>query len=100
MEGFSSALLEDYADKLDDQGKQYLKYVQESSDLMARLIDDLLKLSRVTRSEMNYEVVNLSELARKIVDELKKTEPRPQGEGKHRPGYHRLWRPESSTPGA
>ena len=75
MEGFSGALLEDYADKLDEQGKQYLKYVQESSDLMGHLIDDLLKLSRVTRSEMNYERVNLSELAGNIVAELEKVEP-------------------------
>ncbi len=76
MEGFSNALLEDYADKLDEKGKQYLKYVQESSDLMGKLIDDLLKLSRVTRAEMNYEVVNLSELAGKIISQLEKTEPR------------------------
>lgn len=75
MEGFSSALVEDYADKLDDQGKQYLKYVQESSELMARLIDDLLKLSRVTRSEMSREEVNLSEMARNIVAEREKAEP-------------------------
>ncbi len=75
MEGFSSALLEDYADKLDDQGKQYLRYVQESSDLMGRLIDDLLRLSRVTRSDMNYEVVDLSKLARDVVAELEKAGP-------------------------
>lgn len=75
MEGFSSALLEDYTDKLDDQGKKYLRYIQESSDLMGRLIDDLLNLSRVTRSDMNYEMVNLSDLARSVVGELKKTEP-------------------------
>ncbi len=75
MEGFSSALLEDYAAKLDDQGKQYLRYIQDSSDLMARLIDDLLKLSRVTRSDMNREKVNLSEIAQKIVAGLEKAEP-------------------------
>jgi signal transduction histidine kinase len=75
MEGFSSALIEDYADKLDNQGKQYLKYVQESSDLMARLIDDLLKLSRVTRSDMSRENVDLSEIAQKIVGALEKVEP-------------------------
>jgi len=75
MEGFSSAMLEDYAEKLDGQGKQYLRYIQDSSDLMARLIDDLLKLSRVTRSDMSYEWVNLSELARNIVAELEKAEP-------------------------
>jgi light-regulated signal transduction histidine kinase (bacteriophytochrome) len=74
MEGFSSALLEDYADKLDEQGKRYLRHIQDSSDLMGRLIDDLLKLSRVTRSEMNFRPVNLTELAYAIVDELKKTE--------------------------
>ncbi len=75
MEGFSNALLEDYSEKLDDQGKQYLRFIQESSDLMARLIDDLLKLSRVTRSDMSYESVNLSEMAGKIVAELEKAEP-------------------------
>ena len=75
MEGFSSALLEDYMDKLDEQGKQYLKYIQESSDLMGRLIDDLLKLSRVTRSDINFETVDLSVLAYQIIDELKKTDP-------------------------
>jgi PAS domain S-box-containing protein len=78
MEGFSSALLEDYAEKLDEQGKLYLKYIQDSSDLMARLIDDLLKLSRVTRSEMNYDRIDLSEIARKIIDEFARAEPQRQ----------------------
>jgi PAS domain S-box-containing protein len=76
LEGFSTALLEDYAKKLDDQGKQYLGYIQESSDLMAQLIDDLLKLSRVTRSDMSRERVDLSATAGKIIEDLKKTEPR------------------------
>ena len=75
MEGFSSALIEDYAEKLDEQGKKYLRHVQESSELMGHLIDDLLKLSRVTRSEMNYEEVNLSELVKKIAAELAAAEP-------------------------
>jgi PAS domain S-box-containing protein len=75
MEGFSSALMEDYAEKLDEQGKKYLNYVQESSELMGQLIDDLLKLSRVTRADMNYEMVNLSGLGDTIVAELKRSEP-------------------------
>ncbi len=75
MEGFSSALIEDYRDKLDEQGRRYLKHVQDASDLMARLIDDLLKLSRVTRGEMNREVVDLSDLARTTVAALEKAEP-------------------------
>jgi PAS domain S-box-containing protein len=75
MAGFSTALLEDYSEKLDDKGKQYLKHIQDSSELMARLIDDLIKLSRVTRTDINYGKVNLSDMARKVVDELAKTEP-------------------------
>lgn len=79
MEGFSNALLEDYAGKLDDQGRQYLRYVQEASDLMARLIDDLLDLSRVTRTDMSYETVDLSELAQGVAAQLQKGEPQRKG---------------------
>ncbi len=75
MEGFSTALFEDCAHKLNDEEKQYLAYIRESSDLMARLIDDLLKLSRLTRSEMNYERVNLTEAAQKVLAGLKQAEP-------------------------
>ena len=75
MEGFSNAILDDYGSKLDDQGRLYLRYVQESSQLMAQLIDDLLELSRVTRSDMNYEDVDLSELAVVVSDQLLKSEP-------------------------
>jgi PAS domain S-box-containing protein len=75
MAGFSNALIEDYADKLDDQGKEYLKHIQDSSELMARLIDDLLKLSRVTRSDMNYEKVNLTDMAQESIAQLQEAEP-------------------------
>ena len=72
--GFSTALLEDYSEKLDNEGKQYLKHIQDSSELMAQLIDDLLKLSRVTRTNINYDKVNLSDMAQEVVIELAKTE--------------------------
>jgi PAS domain S-box-containing protein len=75
MAGFSTALLEDYSQKLDDEGKQYLKHIQDSSELMARLIDDLIKLSRVTRNDINYDKVNFSDLAQKVVEELTKADP-------------------------
>lgn len=75
MAGFSSVLLEDYADILDDDGKRYLGYIQDASDLMGRLIDDLLKLSKVNRSEMNYETINLTDTASIIVDEFNQGEP-------------------------
>jgi len=76
MAGFSTALLEDYSEKLDDEGKQYLKHIQDSSELMAHLIDDLLKLSQVIQTGIKYEKVNLSDLAQQAVYELAKTEPK------------------------
>jgi PAS domain S-box-containing protein len=72
INGFSQALLEDYADRLDDDGKEYLKEVRGASQEMARLIDDLLQLARVTRGEMRREEVNLSELVRSVIEELEK----------------------------
>jgi len=75
IDGFSQALLEDYTDKLDVVGKSYLREVRSASQEMAQLIDDVLQLARVTRTEMRREVVNLSELARAIAAELKKREP-------------------------
>ena len=76
MAGFSSALLEDYADNLDEQGKQYLKKIQDSSELMGQLMDGLLKLSRVTRKDLSYENVNLSDMAKMVLAELEKSEPK------------------------
>ena len=72
INGFSQALLEDYADKLDEEGKGYLREVRAASQEMAQLIDDVLQLARVTRSEMCRQVVNLSEIARVAVAELQK----------------------------
>jgi light-regulated signal transduction histidine kinase (bacteriophytochrome) len=86
MEGFSAALLEDYNEKLDEKGRKYLRYVQESSDMMGQLIDDLLKLSRVTRSGMNYEQVDLGDMAEKIIAELRQAEPNRRVEVNISPG--------------
>jgi PAS domain S-box-containing protein len=76
INGFSQALLEDYADKLDETGKNYLNEVRSASQEMAQLIDDVLELARVTRSEMRKEEVSLSELARSVVADLQKTNGR------------------------
>jgi len=75
IDGFSLALLEDYADKLDDEGKQHLQFVRESAQQMAQLIDDLLTLSRVTRSELRREEVDLTALARGVAAQLQRVEP-------------------------
>ncbi len=70
INGFSQALLEDYSDVLDETGKGYLRELCEASNEMASLIDDLLQLSRVTRSEMHRETLDLSEMARGVIEEL------------------------------
>ncbi|MEW5957485.1 MAG: PAS domain S-box protein, partial [Chloroflexota bacterium] len=75
IDGFSQALLEDYAANLDDEGQRYLQRVRAASQRMADLIDDLLALSRITRSEMRRETVDLSELAQAVVEELRQAEP-------------------------
>jgi len=75
IDGFSLALLEDYEDKLDEGGKDYLRRVRSATQKMAQLIDDILKLSRITRAELTMESVKLSELAGSIADELSSAEP-------------------------
>lgn len=75
IEGLSRILLENYANRLDEQGKGYLRHICNAVDHMKQLIEDLLSLSRITQAEMRRSEVNLSELARAIADELKKTQP-------------------------
>jgi PAS domain S-box-containing protein len=75
IDGFSQALLEDYAQLLDADGKQYLSFIRESAQHMAQLIDDLLGLSRVTRAEWHCERIDLSVLARAANTRLQRSQP-------------------------
>jgi light-regulated signal transduction histidine kinase (bacteriophytochrome) len=75
IDGFSQALLEDYYENVDETGRDYLNRVRAATQHMGRLIDDLLKLSRLTKTEMRQEPVPLSGIATKIIDSLKKNEP-------------------------
>ncbi len=75
LDGFSLAILEDYDDKLDATGKDYLHRIRKASQHMAQLIDDMLKLSRINRVKMKRETVNLSSLAKTIMNELKNSQP-------------------------
>jgi PAS domain S-box-containing protein len=76
IRGFSDVLLERYAAKLDSRGQEFLRRACESSHQMDRLIEDLLKLSRVGRSELQHQDVNLSALAESVVVELRQSEPK------------------------
>ena len=86
MDGFSLALLEDYSDELDAQAKDHLQRIRAASQFMGQLIDGILMLSRVTRTEIRWERVNLSELAESIVLELQGTQPERQVEFIIKPG--------------
>ena len=70
INGFSQVLWENYQPNLDDRGKHYLQRIQANSKKMSDLIDALLQLSRVTRSQMNHTKVNLSAIVKDILDEL------------------------------
>ncbi len=75
IDGFSQALLEDFDDKLDTDGKDALQRVRAASQRMAQLIDDMLALSHVTRSEMIRSVVDLSKVAKSIAKDLQASSP-------------------------
>ncbi|HZR47013.1 MAG TPA: PAS domain S-box protein, partial [Candidatus Manganitrophaceae bacterium] len=73
--GFSRVLLARYADRLDPAGKDFLQRIEAASRRMAELIEDLLNLSRVTRSVMRREEIDLTLLAKSISGELQRSEP-------------------------
>src|SRR5690606_2741330 len=75
LDGFSHALLEDYSSLLPEEGRFFLQRIRAGTQRMGQLIDDLLKLSRLTRDEMRLERVDLSALARSIAAELREMEP-------------------------
>jgi light-regulated signal transduction histidine kinase (bacteriophytochrome) len=75
IDGFSRALVEDYADVLGDQGRDDLRRVRQAANRMGELIDSLLRLSRLSRQQMRLEKVDLSAIAREVADSLRQEEP-------------------------
>ncbi|MBU0701964.1 PAS domain-containing protein [bacterium] len=73
IEAFSQFLLEDYADKLDDTGKDYLKRLSASAVRMKSLIDDLLALSRISRVKNPYTTVDSGKLVKEVLKQLRPT---------------------------
>jgi PAS domain S-box-containing protein len=70
IDGFAGFLIEDYKDKLDEEGKRYLNIVKKNSVQMGQLIDDLLAFSRMSRVGMNYTEIDMKEMASEIFNEL------------------------------
>jgi light-regulated signal transduction histidine kinase (bacteriophytochrome) len=75
IDGFSLALYEEYLDRLDETGKDYLMRVRTATRHMERLIDDLLNLSRVSRADMLFNATDLSRIAADILETLGRENP-------------------------
>lgn len=73
IDGFSQAFIEDYGERIGPEGHDYLRRIREGSQRMGLLIDDLLTLSYVTRTEMKRKEVDLSHLAEAVAAEQKKS---------------------------
>ncbi len=69
--GFSEILSEDYADTLDETGREYFQRILHNTKKMSGLIDDMLSLSRITRQEVDLRDVDISALAHTIVEEIR-----------------------------
>lgn len=68
--GFSQALREDFSEKLDDTAQNYLERVQKASLRMGHIIDDLLRLSRISRKQLQVENIDLADLAKSALEQL------------------------------
>jgi len=76
IDGFSHLLVVEHGPGLVPPARAYLERIRNATQKMGRLIDDLLKLSRVTRSELRCEAVDLSAMARQIAGDLAERTPR------------------------
>jgi PAS domain S-box-containing protein len=75
IHGFAEALIEDYGDRLDEVGMDYLNRVRRSAERMAQLIDGLLSLSRLSQRDLYVGMVDLSTVAREVIEELSQRQP-------------------------
>ena len=75
VDGFSHALLEDCAPRLDEAGKDYLNRIRTETHRMGQLIDDMLMLSRIGRTALQIQPVDLGALARRILADLQESDP-------------------------
>jgi len=75
IDGFSLALMEDYQEKLDDTGKNYLNKIRAATQHMGLLIEDMLKLSRISHAEFQHESIDLSNLVQSIAQTIQQNNP-------------------------
>lgn len=80
LDGFSQALIEDYAEQLPDKAKDYLKRIRAAAQRMSQLIEDMLQLSRLGRAELAVRPVDIVPIAESVIAELRRNEPARQVE--------------------
>lgn len=117
IDGFSKILLKTQAAKLDERGRDMLERMRAAAQRMAQLIDDMLTLSRISRSQLERETFDLSALALEVVAPLREAEPERELEVVIQPGvqahgdpklirivldnlFNNAWKFTSKTPGA
>jgi PAS domain S-box-containing protein len=75
IDGFSRIVEEDYAPKLDDEGRRLIGVIRGEAHRMGRLIDDLLAFSRLGRLKVEPVTIDMGMMARQVFQELAAAEP-------------------------
>ncbi len=75
VDGFSQALEEDLGEQLGSQGRDYLRRIRLACERMGQLIDSILDLSRLTRSELQVKKTDLSEIVRQVAAAVARNTP-------------------------
>ena len=75
IDGFGQVLMEECSDKLDDDGQHYIERMRAAAVKMGNLIDDMLKLSRIARTELKKEDVNISQIIEEIIADFEESNP-------------------------
>lgn len=75
IRGYGEIVLEEYASKLDVRGREFLRNACDSAAQMNQLLDDMLRLSFISRGELHRERTDLSEMARGLFEDMKVAEP-------------------------
>ena len=74
IDGFTRILMEEYSPKIDEEGQRLCRVISDNSIKMGQLIDDLLAFSRLSRSAVNYTIVDMKVLAAKVFNEIAEPE--------------------------
>jgi signal transduction histidine kinase len=75
LNGFARILMEDFSSEISDEARHYLENIHDSARNMNLLVDDMLRLSRISRAELRVETFDLSDIAFEIIQQLQAESP-------------------------